>query len=155
MEPDQPPADDEILADEDFGGDDDGEVPEVASPKASKLASNQRAHKRVNEGSHDHHVSKKQRKKEQLESKFVDDVPISVEAGKTSPSVTKEERKSKKAERTLDGGIKIADHKLGSGPKAKRGDTVSVMYVGKLSNGKIFDSKTKGKPVRTLRRQEV
>jgi FKBP-type peptidyl-prolyl cis-trans isomerase len=42
---------------------------------------------------------------------------------------------------------KIVDIKLGTGPAVKTGDTVSVHYVGKLANGKVFDeSKSRGLP---------
>ncbi|KAF3941506.1 Helicase [Dactylella cylindrospora] len=47
--------------------------------------------------------------------------------------------------RTVDG-VKIEDHKLGSGPEAKRGQKVSMRYIGKLTDGKVFDSNKKGKP---------
>ncbi|GJE87440.1 FKBP-like protein [Phanerochaete sordida] len=59
----------------------------------------------------------------------------------------KEAEKKKAAEvKTLDGGLKIQDHKVGSGPAARPGNLVKVRYVGKLQNGKIFDSNTKGDP---------
>lgn len=57
------------------------------------------------------------------------------------------EQKAKGETKELSGGVKIRDHKVGSGPQAKSGDTVSMRYVGKLQNGKIFDSNTKGGPV--------
>lgn len=70
----------------------------------------------------------------------------------------KKEEKGKEAEKgkgkvngevkTLDGGLKVQDHKVGTGPAAKSGNLVKVRYVGKLQNGKIFDSNTKGEPVR-------
>ena len=59
-----------------------------------------------------------------------------------------EKKKAGPAEvRTLDGGLKVQDHKVGSGPAARPGNLVKVRYVGKLQNGKIFDSNTKGEPV--------
>ena len=66
----------------------------------------------------------------------------------------KDDQKEKKAAapkgetKELNGGVKIRDHKVGSGPSAKNGDMVSMRYVGKLQNGKVFDSNTKGAPVR-------
>lgn len=70
---------------------------------------------------------------------------------------SKKEEKGKEAEKgkgkvsgevkTLDGGLKTQDHKVGSGPAAKTGNLVRVRYVGKLQSGKIFDSNTKGEPV--------
>jgi FKBP-type peptidyl-prolyl cis-trans isomerase len=42
---------------------------------------------------------------------------------------------------------RIEDVKVGTGPAVKAGDTVSVHYVGKLADGKTFDSsKGKGQP---------
>lgn len=38
-------------------------------------------------------------------------------------------------------GVKIDDKKLGKGPAAKEGNTVSMRYIGKLEDGKVFDGK--------------
>jgi FK506-binding nuclear protein len=38
-------------------------------------------------------------------------------------------------------GVKIDDKKLGSGPAAKKGDRVGMRYIGKLTNGQVFDCK--------------
>ncbi|KAL1970084.1 hypothetical protein VTN77DRAFT_6489 [Rasamsonia byssochlamydoides] len=43
-------------------------------------------------------------------------------------------------------GVKIDDKKLGKGPVAKPGNTVSMRYIGKLEDGKVFDANKKGKP---------
>ena len=53
--------------------------------------------------------------------------------------------------RELPNGLRIQDAKVGNGPQAKSGAKVKMRYVGKLQNGKVFDSNTKGKPVRHLR----
>ncbi|KAJ7178415.1 hypothetical protein C8R43DRAFT_1084382 [Mycena crocata] len=50
------------------------------------------------------------------------------------------------AEREVTGGVKIKDTKVGTGPAVKKGNNVSMRYIGKLQNGKVFDSNTKGKP---------
>ncbi|EFP83175.1 peptidylprolyl isomerase [Puccinia graminis f. sp. tritici CRL 75-36-700-3] len=47
---------------------------------------------------------------------------------------------------TLPSGLKIIDTKVGQGADAKAGQSVSMRYIGKLNNGKVFDSNTKGKP---------
>lgn len=38
-------------------------------------------------------------------------------------------------------GVQIDDKKLGSGPVAKKGNKVGMRYIGKLTNGKVFDCK--------------
>ncbi|ORY65872.1 uncharacterized protein BCR38DRAFT_339975 [Pseudomassariella vexata] len=42
--------------------------------------------------------------------------------------------------------VTIDDRKLGSGRTVKKGDKVGVRYIGKLQDGKVFDSNKKGKP---------
>jgi FK506-binding nuclear protein len=39
-------------------------------------------------------------------------------------------------------GVKIDDKKLGKGPACKKGDKVGMRYIGKLTDGKVFDCKS-------------
>lgn len=84
-------------------------------------------------------LSKKAAKKQ----KAADGTAVAVPAEKAEKA-DKKEKKEKPAERTLPGGLKIKDAALGDGPQAKKGNTVSMRYIGKLDNGKVFDSNTKG-----------
>ncbi|KAL4787290.1 hypothetical protein BJX76DRAFT_345591 [Aspergillus varians] len=43
-------------------------------------------------------------------------------------------------------GVTIDDKKLGTGAAATAGKTIAMRYIGKLENGKVFDSNKKGKP---------
>lgn len=43
-------------------------------------------------------------------------------------------------------GVTVDDRKIGNGRAVKNGDKVGVRYIGKLENGKVFDSNKKGKP---------
>ncbi|MCJ1352256.1 MAG: peptidylprolyl isomerase fpr4 [Icmadophila ericetorum] len=53
-------------------------------------------------------------------------------------------------------GVKCDDKKLGSGPAAKNGDKVGMRYIGKTTDGKVFDANKKGKPFTfTLGKGEV
>ena len=45
--------------------------------------------------------------------------------------------------KTVAGGVKIDDKKLGKGPAAKKGSKVGMRYIGKLNDGKIFDGESK------------
>jgi FK506-binding nuclear protein len=86
---------------------------------------------------------KKDKKAKKGESKEGDSKK---EEGKGGDSKQKEGDKG--AMRELSSGLKIQDAKVGDGPQAKSGMKVNMRYVGKLSDGKVFDSNTKGKPVR-------
>ncbi|KAH8828502.1 hypothetical protein DL96DRAFT_1183263 [Flagelloscypha sp. PMI_526] len=62
--------------------------------------------------------------------------------GSAAPAPTVENSKAVKQP----SGLVYTDAKVGTGDKAKKGDTLSMRYIGKLENGKEFDSNTKGKP---------
>ncbi|THH29954.1 hypothetical protein EUX98_g4242 [Antrodiella citrinella] len=101
-------------------------------------------------------LSKKEKKKQKkLKAENGEAIPTGEDSAepKAEKKKDKKEKKEDKAKKpqladpkVLAGGVKIADNKTGSGPAAKAGDRVSVRYVGKLQNGSIFDSNTKGKP---------
>ncbi|PIA17743.1 hypothetical protein COEREDRAFT_80401 [Coemansia reversa NRRL 1564] len=52
----------------------------------------------------------------------------------------------KKSSKTLAGGVVAEIKKEGTGAGAKKGARVGMYYIGKLTNGKVFDQNTKGKP---------
>ncbi|KAI5776693.1 hypothetical protein EDC01DRAFT_782800 [Geopyxis carbonaria] len=58
------------------------------------------------------------------------------------PAAEKKETSTKKVVQ----GITIEDKKVGTGAIAKNGSRLGMRYIGKLTNGKTFDSNTKGKP---------
>ncbi|KAI0358745.1 hypothetical protein OH77DRAFT_1421202 [Trametes cingulata] len=102
-------------------------------------------------------LSKAQQKKlKKLKAANGEAVPTGTaeKAEKADEKKGKQEKKEKKGEKekskgevkTLQGGVKVVDHKTGSGAQAKVGDMVAMRYIGKLENGKIFDQNTKGKP---------
>ena len=59
------------------------------------------------------------------------------------PTPSQEKKPSEKTTGTLGvkevKGVKLDDKTLGKGPAAKAGNTVSMRYIGKLENGKVFD----------------
>lgn len=85
--------------------------------------------------------SKKQKKTEEKKVAFSKEL----EQGPT-PSEPKSTKSAEPKAKKLAGGITIEDKKVGSGPVCKKGDKVSVRYIGKLQNGKTFDSNTSGTP---------
>ena len=77
------------------------------------------------------------------------------EGGKKEKKKDKKEKKktgnapeeSTTVKQTTAGGVIIEDATVGTGPMAKKGNTVRMRYIGKLTDGKEFDKNTSGKPV--------
>ncbi|PSR92208.1 hypothetical protein PHLCEN_2v4738 [Hermanssonia centrifuga] len=103
-------------------------------------------------------LSKAEKKKLSKKLKAVNGEAIPTGQENVEPKAVEKKEKSKKEKESAEkpkpkaetkevtGGVKLTDHKVGSGPQAKKGDTVSMRYVGKLQNGKVFDSNLKGQP---------
>ena len=104
-------------------------------PEASQPASN----KRKNEDSES--TGKKQKQPE------------------TDKKQTSSQQTDKPAEskiKKLPNGLIIEDISIGSGATLEKGNKAAIYYTGKLQNGKIFDSKTSGKPfIFTIGKREV
>lgn len=145
---------------------DEEEVPKLVEAKKGK---NKRAAEDAaeglddliaKEGKEDSKLSKKQAKKlKNNEGKAVaaeKDTPKSekkvqfaknLEQGPTgSPAAEKGKKATPTAGVKVVQGVKIDDRKVGSGRTAKSGDKVGMRYIGKLENGKVFDSNKKGAP---------
>jgi FK506-binding nuclear protein len=77
--------------------------------------------------------------------------PVEAAAAATAPASKKADKAAepaadglaKKASKrtTLPSGLTYIDAKVGDGPAVKKGQKVSMRYIGKLDNGKVFDSK--------------
>ncbi|EJD35050.1 hypothetical protein AURDEDRAFT_188848 [Auricularia subglabra TFB-10046 SS5] len=107
-------------------------------------------------------LSKNQRKKLAKKLKGEDGDAVPVGEDKPTPKKDRSEKKEKsdkaekkeksdKAEkkeetRTLANGLGVRDAKPGAGPGAKKGQRLSMRYIGKLQNGKVFDKNTGGAP---------
>lgn len=117
--------DEDVLDDEEEESEDDDEEvdePRVAEVDEVDVDSKKRA-------AQDTHTSDKKKVK----------FSAALEKG---PDATESKFPTKK----LEGGVTIEDRKPGEGPSAKKGSRVSMRYVGKLANGKVFDKNTSGKP---------
>ena len=84
--------------------------------------------------------SKEEKKKEKKEKK-------EEKKEKKEGSAKPEGEKKEPGMKELPSGLQVKDVKVGSGKAVKKGDVVSMRYIGKFLNGKVFDSNTKGKPV--------
>lgn len=58
---------------------------------------------------------------------------------KVEAKVNGEKAKAVQGSKTLEGGVKIEDKKVGTGPACKKGNKVGMRYIGKLMDGKVFD----------------
>ncbi|KAI1315173.1 peptidylprolyl isomerase fpr4 [Mortierella claussenii] len=65
---------------------------------------------------------------------------------KAVPAKGKEEAKKKDNIKTLPNGLIIEDVKIGDGARAKAGKKIGMRYIGRLTDGKVFDKNTGGKP---------
>ncbi|KAL8887461.1 MAG: hypothetical protein Q9215_004967 [Flavoplaca cf. flavocitrina] len=65
---------------------------------------------------------------------------------KAANTVNGESPKASVGPKTLQGGVKIDDKKLGKGPACKKGNKIGMRYIGKLQDGKIFDANKSGSP---------
>ncbi|KAL9021480.1 MAG: hypothetical protein Q9185_001377 [Variospora sp. 1 TL-2023] len=79
------------------------------------------------------------------ESKKATKKEAKVEA-KPEATVNGETPKASLGTKVLQGGVKIDDRKLGTGPACKKGNKVGMRYIGKLKDGRVFDSNKKGAP---------
>lgn len=95
--------------------------------------------------------SEKKDKKEKKAKKGVESKEGDSKKEEGKGGDVKQKQGDKGAMRDLPSGLKIQDAKVGDGPQAKSGAKVNMRYVGKLPDGKVFDSNTKGKPVRNPR----
>ncbi|GAA5935878.1 hypothetical protein JCM10213_002145 [Rhodosporidiobolus nylandii] len=105
-------------------------------------------------------LSKAQKKKlaKKQKAETGEAVAPAVEKKAEVPTPKKAEAPKKAASKTqtLAGGLEITDAKEGTGAAAKSGSKVGMRYIGKLDNGKVFDSNTKGAPLNfTLGRGQV
>lgn len=70
-----------------------------------------------------------------------------LEQGPTGPAKDKAGKSDKAAPSVkVVNGVTIDDRKIGTGRTVKNGDKVGMRYIGKLQNGKVFDSNKKGAP---------
>ncbi|KAF9431099.1 peptidylprolyl isomerase fpr4 [Entomortierella beljakovae] len=58
----------------------------------------------------------------------------------------KKEEPKKDNKKVLSNGLIIEDVKVGAGQAAKSGKKIGMRYIGRLTNGKVFDKNTSGKP---------
>ncbi|KAG6845909.1 hypothetical protein H0H87_000715 [Tephrocybe sp. NHM501043] len=157
----QPPFDDDD--DSDFSDEDAYDLREVSSDvemhpddldsDASRFEEVEEAPKSLKRARDEEEPAKptkaEKKKKQKTEAvKPADVTPEVKKKDKEAPKDKEEAPKPKAVEKEIAGGIKILDSKIGTGPMAKKGNTVRMRYIGKLTNGKVFYKNVKGKPVR-------
>ncbi|KAI4949373.1 hypothetical protein J4E91_005112 [Alternaria rosae] len=119
----------------------------------AKLSKKQAKKLKKNDGQAVASAAEPEKKAEKVDTPSSDKKKVqfakNLEQGPTgSPKVdAKPEAKKEAAKgpRTVSG-VLVDDKKEGKGKAAKKGDRVEMRYIGKLKNGKVFDSNKKGKP---------
>ncbi|KAJ3207475.1 peptidylprolyl isomerase fpr4 [Entophlyctis luteolus] len=128
------------------------------APSENKVATNEKTEVSSAASGDQKKLSKKEKKKLQKQQKEEEkpkapEKPIEKSTEKTNEKQTDKKQKEKKEDASSQkkvtkhpNGMIIEEVVEGSGPIAKVGSRVGVRYVGKLTNGKVFDSSTTGKP---------
>jgi len=115
-------------------------------PDAVKLSKSEKKKKKKQKGD-DGKAIEKPVEDNKLEEKEEETKKDKQEVADNKKSKQKPTESKKIVEKEITGGIKLLDAKLGTGPMAKKGNTVRMRYIGKLQNGKVFDKNVSGKPV--------
>ncbi|KAJ3359798.1 peptidylprolyl isomerase fpr4 [Allomyces javanicus] len=123
--------------------DDEEEVPpptkaEIKKQQAKEQAKKEQAKKLEQAKKAEQQQQKAQEQKKRKSETPVEEAPAKkAKAAEFTPTTT-----------TLKGGLKVTDLTPAdaSAPRAKSGQYVQMRYIGKLTNGKVFDSNTKGQP---------
>ncbi|KAI9480186.1 peptidylprolyl isomerase fpr3 [Coemansia sp. RSA 990] len=93
---------------------------------------------------------KKQAKKAEKRKAAEEAAAAAKEAEAASAKKAKKEQRKEKSDKkslNLQGGVVAEIKKEGTGNGVKKGARVGMHYIGKLTNGKVFDQNTKGKPL--------
>lgn len=114
---------------------------EMISKEEKKLSKKQQKKLKNNEGKA---VAAEEAKAKESPAKGDKKVQFAknLEQGPTGPAKDAEKKGSVKVVQ----GVTVDDRKIGTGRTAKSGDKVGMRYIGKLQNGKVFDSNKKGAP---------
>ncbi|KAJ1991027.1 peptidylprolyl isomerase fpr3 [Dimargaris cristalligena] len=122
------------------------ETPKAQAKKDKKAAAAERKEKAAE-------TPKAQAKKEVAAAATPKSADKKEKAAETPKAQAKKEAAEKKATTpakptkvTLPGGLIIEDSVIGKGKECSRNNRIGMRYVGKLTNGKVFDQNTKGTP---------
>ncbi|KAJ2768522.1 peptidylprolyl isomerase fpr3 [Coemansia nantahalensis] len=156
IDPDMLVGGDDSEDDEDYDSDDaeaDGRIREITDEEEAELA-REAAEAEAAEAKPVKEVKIKQQAEKAKKRKALEEAAAAAAAAEEEATKAKKAKKAaaeeKKAKpepaKELAGGVKLEVMKEGTGAGAKKGARVGMYYIGKLTNGKVFDKNTKGKP---------
>lgn len=150
-------SDDDDLEEDDDEDEEDEEEEEAPVEQKPKGKQNQKQQKNNKQEAKDKAVvngkdanqQKKNKKEQQPQQQNKKEVQNKKEPKQQQQQDKQQNKKDKQTEqvqkkRVLSGGVQIEELTVGNGQPAKSGKFVSVYYVGKLKNGKKFDSTQNG-----------
>ncbi|EEB05981.1 FKBP-type peptidyl-prolyl cis-trans isomerase [Schizosaccharomyces japonicus yFS275] len=132
-----------------------------AEDKKEKKQSKKEKKAKKDEKNEDKETDKEDKEKEgEAEAEEENESNSSAEVESTPSSGSKRSRDQASAEpskkqkteteqypkKKLEGDVMVQDKVMGMGPVAKTGKRIAVRYIGRLSNGKVFDKNVSGKP---------
>ncbi|KAJ3130866.1 peptidylprolyl isomerase fpr4, partial [Physocladia obscura] len=120
------------------------------APKKAKIEEHSDDHKEEEKPKKVQDKKEKNKREEKKEAETKKVVKKADETKKDNKDKKKDDKQDKESEpkskiTTHKNGLIVEDVAEGKGPIAKAGNKVGVRYVGKLTNGKVFDSNTSGK----------
>ncbi|KAJ2723925.1 peptidylprolyl isomerase fpr3 [Coemansia sp. Benny D115] len=121
-------------------------APSAKEVKIKKQAEKRKAQEEAQEAAAAANAAKKAKQAEKKEAveKAKAEKKAKAEAEKKAKAEAEKKKGGKRLE--LSGGLIAEIQKEGEGAGAKNGQRVGMYYIGKLTNGKVFDQNTKGKP---------
>ncbi|CAO3610218.1 unnamed protein product [Cunninghamella blakesleeana] len=120
------------------------EIEEEEEEKPTKKLSKkeQKKQKRAAEEQAEEHAPKKTK----VEQKKADEKKPKAEEKKPKVDEKKPAKQEQKKVNKLPNGLIVEDVKVGDGQNVRNGARIGMRYIGKLTNGKVFDKNTSGKP---------
>ncbi|KAG0031179.1 peptidylprolyl isomerase fpr4 [Podila clonocystis] len=154
MYDDEDDMEDDMEEDDDEEDDEEGEENVIVTKGAKRVAQfEEKTAPAKKQAKVETPVKKEEVKKEAKKQEAKKEAKKEIKKEEPKKEVKKEAKKEKEAPKkeepkktVLASGLVIEDVKVGTGAAAKSGKKIGMRYIGRLTNGKVFDKNTSGQP---------